>query len=144
MGSYPEHRIFNNQLKEFGAMLEKKLLQTGVTVASLVAVVAVGTDQVAAHHGWSEYNNRQTLNLSGQIQSVGYDNPHATIQVQTADKKVWRAILAPPSRMQRRGLSQSALQVGQTVRLVGYPHRTESSEMRAERIIIGKRTVELR
>jgi hypothetical protein len=36
------------------------------------------------------------------------------------------------------------LQVGQQVRLVGYPHRTDVNEMRAERITIGKQTVELR
>jgi hypothetical protein len=125
-------------------MLKKKFAQITVTVASLVMFTAVSADLVAAHHGWSEYNNRQTLNLTGQIRKVSYGNPHTTIQLQTSDRKVWQVILAPPSRMQNRGLSQKALQVGQTVRLVGYPHRSESNEMRAERIIIGERTVELR
>jgi hypothetical protein len=125
-------------------MLKKKFAQIVITVASLVTFASVGTVPVAAHHGWSEYNNRQTLNVTGQIRSVSYDNPHTTIQLQTSDKKVWQVILAPPSRMERRGLSQDSLQVGQTVRLVGYPHRRESNEMRAERIIIGERTVELR
>lgn len=51
---------------------------------------------------------------------------------------------APPSRMQRRGLPESALKVGGTVRLVGYPNRSDSREMRAERIVIDRKTVELR
>jgi hypothetical protein len=46
--------------------------------------------------------------------------------------------------MERRGLPANALKVGQTVRVVGYPHRSDTSEMRAERIIIGKQTIELR
>lgn len=125
-------------------MLKKKFAQIVVTVACLVIFATIGTDRVAAHHGWSEYNNRQTLNLTGEIRSVSYESPHTTIQLQTSDKKVWRAVLAPPSRMQSRGLPENALQVGQTVRLVGYSHRSESNEMRAERIIIGERTVELR
>lgn len=124
-------------------MLKKKFAPIAVTAASLVIFASVGTVPVAAHHGWSEYNNRQTLNLTGQVRSVNYGNPHTTIQLQTSDK-LWLAVLAPPSRLERRGLPKGSLQVGQTVRLVGYPHRKDSDELRAERIIIGDRTVELR
>lgn len=99
---------------------------------------------VTAHHGWSEYNNNKTLSLTGVVKSVTYGNPHATIQLETADKKVWQAILAPPSRMQSRGLPQKNLVVGQSVKLVGYPHRNRANEIRAERITVGDRTVELR
>ena len=56
----------------------------------------------------------------------------------------WLAVLAPPSRMQRRGLPPEQLQVGETVSVVGYPHRSEAGEMRAERLTLGKKTVELR
>ena len=124
-------------------MLSKKIKQMIVTAAAIAIFVAAGTGTATAHHGWSEYDNKQTLNLSGKIQQVSYDNPHVTIQLASSDK-VWTAVLAPPSRMQRRGLAPTALKVGQTVKLVGYPHRSESNEMRAEQIIIGKQTVELR
>lgn len=124
-------------------MLRKKIRQMAVTVVSVAIVVAAGAGRVDAHHGWSEYNNRQAINLTGKIQKVGYDNPHTTVQLATTDK-VWLAVLAPPSRMQSRGLPQSGLQVGETVRLIGYPHRSESNEMRAERIIVAGKTVELR
>lgn len=123
-------------------MLNKGLVLAVVTT-SIVTSLAIRPNEATAHHGWSEYNNQQTLNLAGEIRSVSYANPHVTIQLQTA-KKVWSAVLAPPSRMQRRGLPAEGLRVGQKVRVVGYPHRSESNEMRAERIIIGDRTVELR
>jgi hypothetical protein len=124
-------------------MLRKKIKQLTVTAVAVAIFVAVGTGRVSAHHGWSEYDNNQTLNLTGKIQNVGYDYPHVTIQVASDDRQ-WLAVLAPPSRMQRRGLPPEALKVGATVRLVGYPHRGESNEMRAEQITIGKQTVELR
>lgn len=124
-------------------MPRQKVKQLIVTVATIAIFVAGGAGRATAHHGWSEYNNKQTLNLTGKIQQISYDNPHVTIQIGSADK-VWTAVLAPPSRMQRRGLASTALKVGETVRLVGYPHRSESNEMRAERITIGKQTVELR
>jgi hypothetical protein len=46
--------------------------------------------------------------------------------------------------MENRGLPRTMLQPGTTATVVGYPHRTESDEMRAERITINGKTVELR
>lgn len=113
--------------------------------ATLTPTVAiVSTPQVLAHHGWSEYDNQQTLNLTGIIRTIGYDSPHVVIELETDDSKLWRAVLAPPSRMQNRGLAENELKVGETVQLVGYPHRSDSGEMRAEQITVGQKTIELR
>jgi hypothetical protein len=122
----------------------KWLVAIALVAIVTTAVTTTETLSVLAHHGWSEYNNKQTLNLTGTIRRIRYDNPHTVIDLETTDKKIWTAVLAPPSRMQRRGLPQSDLKVGATVRLVGYPHQTDQAEMRAERIILGQRTVELR
>jgi hypothetical protein len=46
--------------------------------------------------------------------------------------------------MQNRGLPPEALRPGVRARLEGYPSRVHDSEMRAERITIAGRTVELR
>jgi len=129
--------------KESKAMLKKEFVQATVTAASIATFLTVATPGAIAHHGWSEYNNQQTLNLTGEIRSVSYSSPHVTIQLQAA-KKVWLAVLAPPSRLQRRGLPIDTLRVGQKVRVVGYPHRSDANEMRAERIVVGDRTIELR
>jgi NADPH:quinone reductase-like Zn-dependent oxidoreductase len=62
-----------------------------------------------------------------------------------AGDKVWRVILAPPSRMESRGLPKGNLKAGATATVVGYPHRKEAQEMRAERITLeGGQPVELR
>jgi hypothetical protein len=119
------------------------LIHGAVVAASIATFLTVDATKANAHHGWSEYNNQQTLNVTGEIQQVSQGNPHTTIQLKSGDK-VWTAVLAPPSRMTRRGLPQGALKAGQTVKLVGYPHRSEANEMRAERLIVGDRTVELR
>lgn len=73
-----------------------------------------------------------------------YSNP-GTARIQAAgDKKVWLAVLAPPARMSSRRLAQEMLKVGATATIVGYPHRKNADEMRAERIIIAGKTIELR
>lgn len=99
-----------------------------------------------AHHGWSEYDADKETKLTGVITSSGYDNPHGFVRLQVggAKGKIWMVILAPPSRMERRGLSRDALKPGVTASVVGYPHREKADELRAERITIGGKTVELR
>lgn len=125
-------------------MRYSRICAIAVLATLTMATTTINIPKADAHHGWSEYNDKQTLNLTGKIRSVGYDNPHTIIELEASDKKVWRAVLAPPSRMQRRGLPENALKVGGTVRLVGYPNRSDSREMRAERIVINRKTVELR
>lgn len=96
-----------------------------------------------AHHGWSEYDASQVLTLTGTIEEAGYEHPHGYVKLKTPTK-TWIAVLAPPSRMDNRGLSREALKVGATATVVGYPNRNKPEEMRAERITVGGKTVELR
>jgi Family of unknown function (DUF6152) len=98
---------------------------------------------VLAHHGWSEYDQQTTLKLTGTIEEAGYEHPHGHIKLKTADK-TWSAVLAPPSRMDARGLSKDMLKVGATASVEGYPSRVKPEEMRAERITVAGKTVELR
>jgi hypothetical protein len=46
--------------------------------------------------------------------------------------------------MTTRGLTEEMLKTGTSATVVGYPHRKIADEMRAERITIGEKTVELR
>ena len=97
----------------------------------------------AAHHGWSEYDSTRPLKLTGKIVEYGYEHPHGHVRLETPGK-VWWCVLAPPSRMQNRGLEKEMLRPGATVTLEGYPNRDKPEEMRAERITVGGKTVELR
>jgi hypothetical protein len=96
-----------------------------------------------AHHGWSEYDSTQTLNLTGTIKESGYEHPHGHVRLETPGK-AWMVVLAPPSRMQARGLPAEALKPGNKVTVIGYPNRNKPEELRAERITADGKTVELR
>ena len=95
------------------------------------------------HHGWSSYDQNKTLKFTGKILESSYENPHGMIKLEV-EKKTWTVVLAPPSRMERRGLTKDLLKVGATASVVGYPHLKIKGEMRAERIIIDDKTTELR
>jgi hypothetical protein len=111
---------------------------------SALALALAGTAGAAvAHHGWSGYDADKVLNLTGTIKEAGYEHPHGFVKLQTKDK-LWLAVLAPPNRMENRGLARDALKPGVQVTVVGYPNRSEPNEMRAERITINGKTVELR
>jgi len=110
--------------------------------AVLVAALAVPTFALA-HHGWSGYDSSTPLKVTGTIGEAGYEHPHGYVKLVTPGK-TWLVVLAPPSRMENRGLSPSALKAGTSAQVEGYPSRTDAHEMRAERITIDGKTVELR
>ena len=96
-----------------------------------------------AHHGWSEYDSEKPLKLTGKILASGYEHPHGRVRLETPGK-TWDVVLAPPSRMERRGLPPEQLQPGGEASVEGYPNRDKPEEMRAERITVRGKTVELR
>ena len=107
--------------------------------------VALGVFAVAAvaHHGWSGYDGSKGTKLTGKVVESGYEHPHGHVKLES-EGKTWHVVLAPPSRMERRGLEKGALKPGATVTVEGYPHREHAEELRAERITAGGKTVELR
>ena len=112
-------------------------------LAALTALAFFLSGAALAHHGWSEYDSSNELKLTGKIVESGYEHPHGHIKLETPGK-TWLCVLAPPSRMENRGLSKDALKVGNSVTVVGYPNRSKPEEMRAERIVSQGKTVELR
>lgn len=110
---------------------------------SAALLLAGSASAVQAHHGWSSYDAGQTLKIEAVLQEVQYRNPHAEVQIDH-DGRRWNVILAPTRRMEARGLSNAALQPGKTITIEGYPKRDGSAELRAERITVDGRVIELR
>jgi hypothetical protein len=108
-----------------------------------VALVSLPAAAVLAHHGWGSYDASKPVTVTGPIATLKYENPHATITVKASDK-VWTVTLAPVSRMQARGAPPELVAVGKTVSAYGYPSTVEKDEMRAERITVEGKTVEMR
>jgi len=113
-----------------------------LVIGAGAALLGALPSAVLAHHGWSGYET-QIRKMSGVIEQSSYSNPHGSIRLKTADK-TWVVVLAPPSRMSNRGLTEDMLKVGKTVSVEGYAHKTDADEMRAERISVDGKTIELR
>ena len=96
-----------------------------------------------AHHGWSSYDSEKIVKIVVPLAEVQYRNPHAEVAVNHQDKR-WQVILAPISRMESRGLENGSLSVGKTVTIEGYPRKDGTAEIRAERITVDGKVIELR
>jgi hypothetical protein len=123
-------------------MLRSTILRP-VGLAMGLALGLGGATAALAHHGWSGYDASKPLTVSGTIKVSGYEHPHGFVRLATAEKE-WVVTLAPPSRMENRGLASATLKTGTAATVMGYPSRTDPDEMRAEWIQVDGKTTQLR
>lgn len=119
--------------------LTRRQVTRGLTVGG--GMVLAGTAR--AHHGWGGYDSQNGLTLTGTIVDYKFINPHGELRMQVPEK-IWLVTLAPPFRMENRGLTEATLKTGTTCTVVGYPSKSDPNEMRAERITLAGKTIELR
>jgi len=112
-------------------------------MALAITLIGAWPALLLAHHGWGSYDAKNPVTVAGKILTSQYENPHATLTVQGADK-VWTVTLAPTSRMRNRGALPELVAVGTEISAYGYPSTAEPNEMRAERITVSGKTIEMR
>jgi hypothetical protein len=108
---------------------------------ALAGVVSAGA--AWAHHGWGSYDANRVFTISAPVESLAWADPHAHVMLKYQGAS-WEATLAPLFRMQSRGITQDMLKPGTPVVVEGYPSTRLEHEMRAERITVGGKVVELR
>jgi len=123
-------------------MRSRHALKSALAAVLFVTGIA-GAAHLSAHHGWTGYEGSKETTLTGTIKTFSYENPHASLDLDV-NGKVWTVVLAPPSRMQSRGLERDMLKIGTRATVLGYVHKNVATELRAERITIADKTTELR
>ncbi len=111
--------------------------------AVLSAAALFGAGTALAHHGWGSYDATKVIVIDGKILESAYEFPHGEMIMEYQGAK-WTVTLAPPSRMQSRGLARDDIAVGKTIKAEGYPSTSRQNEMRAERVTSGGKVVEMR
>lgn len=108
---------------------------------SIASALVPGT--ALAHHGWGGYDTSESFEVTGEILNSTFENPHCEIEVEV-EGKLWHFVLAPPSRMQRRGITPEMIAPGKTCTVFGYPHTSKPDEARIEYIVLDGKRIELR
>lgn len=124
------------------------------TIVASPAVCIALIAGAQAHHGWGSYDAKNPVTIEGKVLTSKYENPHVVVTIEAAAKnakgeaeaaaKVWTITLAPTSRMVNRGALAELVAAGKTVTAFGYPSTVEKDEIRAERITVDGKTIEMR
>lgn len=109
----------------------------------IVGIAMASAGAAYAHHGWSKYDAAKKFTITAPVETLSWSNPHGQITLKH-ENATWTVILAPVSRMLNRGLTEEMLKTGATVAAEGYPSTVTPNEMRAERVTVDGKTVELR
>lgn len=105
--------------------------------------VAITGGVAVAHHGWGSYDAAKVVTVASGVTNLRWQNPHVHIDV-SHQGGTWEAVLAPPFRMEARGLNPDMLKTGTRVTVEGYSSTRVERELRAERITVDGRVFELR
>ena len=85
-------------------------------------MLALAGAATSAHHSYSAYDRKQTLEVEGVLQVLEWAAPHTLLKVR-ADEKLyvfeWRA----PVALQRDGIQRDSFSVGDRLIAAGNPHR---------------------
>ena len=114
-----------------------------IRLLPIALIVLLLAAPVLAHHGWGSYDAGKTMRFDAALVEVQMRNPHAEVSVDHQGER-WQVVLAPVARMTSRGLAEGALVEGKTITIEGYPRLDGTHELRAERIVVDGKTIELR
>ena len=102
------------------------------------ACIAVGSAAHAHHSFAAEYDGNAPVKVSGVVTRVDWTNPHIWFFVDVKDEQGrvanWGFSGGPPGVLQRRGISRSALKIGDVVVVEGFRARDGSNNASGGRV----------
>jgi len=97
---------------------------------TLGLLAAIGPGLLAHHSFSAEYDSNAPVKVSGTVTKVEWTNPHIWFFVDVKDDQGrvanWGFSGGPPGVLQRRGISKSALKIGDVVVVEGFRARDGS------------------
>jgi hypothetical protein len=102
-----------------------------ITVLALVAVFAIPSSVIFAHHSNAEYGDKM-VTMSGTVKEYRWRNPHVTVvwDVKDSDGKVttWRGELASVTSVMGHGLTKNSLKAGDEIKIAVFPSKLGTPE----------------
>jgi hypothetical protein len=95
---------------------------------SVLAVIALVSIPVLAHHSFTMFDTTKALTISGTVTEFQWTNPHSYIEIDVPDEsgaiKHWSIEMGSPSILQQSGWKFSSLKKGDKTTLVINPLKT--------------------
>ena len=87
-----------------------------------------------AHHSLLTYDPGEIVEFEGEVTNVFWRNPHVQLTVRTTDEdggeRIWTAEGSPVNAMERAGISEAVVSVGEHIRVTANPSRLVEDEAR--------------
>jgi hypothetical protein len=101
-------------------------------LAALVGFALI-SHSTNAHHSYSEYDDKKSVEVEGKIVEVAWRNPHARILVESVDasgaRVTWDVESAGLNNFQRMNVPLEIFEVGDTVKVAGWPSKRSRDRM---------------
>ena len=91
--------------------------------ALLAGAVLLGGGGASAHHSFAMFDQNRQVSIAGTVKSFQWTNPHAFIELEAPDGKLWSVELNSPNNLVRQGWKRTALKPGDKVTVVLNPLR---------------------
>jgi hypothetical protein len=103
-----------------------------ITTAMVCSLLSPPAD---AHHSYTEFDDKQTIEIEGTLTTAGWQNPHANLIVRTLDGRTFQVETAGINYLRRLDAPLDLYQVGSTVKVAGWPSKRSSSRMYGTNIL---------
>lgn len=108
-------------------VLKVRLMARAVLLFVLCGTVAALVGHAAHHPVGADYDESQTLSLTGTLVTVVYRNPHSLFHLAVTDREAgrqtWAVEWRAADRLQMRGIGPGAVAPGDRVIVCGHPGR---------------------
>lgn len=95
------------------------------TTRCLSVVLFLAPAATLAHHSLLAFDSSEIAEFEGEVEGVFWRNPHVRLTVRAADEggdeRIWTVEGASVNAMERAGINQAVVNVGDHVKLVGHP-----------------------
>ncbi|HEY5412448.1 MAG TPA: DUF6152 family protein [Caulobacteraceae bacterium] len=95
----------------------------GAAGAFLAGVIVLSGGTAFAHHSFAMFDQSKQVSIAGTVKSFEWTNPHAFIELQGPDGKLWSVELNSPNNLVRQGWKRTALKPGDKVTVILNPLR---------------------
>ncbi len=102
-------------------VLKKTIVASG---ALLAGAILLGGASASAHHSFAMFDQNKQVSIAGTVKTFQWTNPHAFIELEAPDGKVWSVELNSPNNLVRQGWKRTALKPGDKVTVVLNPLRS--------------------
>jgi hypothetical protein len=100
-------------------------------------VIGISASAVHAHHSTvAIYDGSRTVEVTGNVESISWRNPHGSLVLRTNAGEIWEAEMPAIVVLRILGIRQDLIDVGDRITIAGSPSRRGLNEMAASNVLL--------